>query len=241
MLSDDKFFEKAQKFALYQNVDDKHFTFEEYLESIKAQQTDKDGNLVVLYAAHKEAQHSYIKKAQNKSYDVLLMEGPLVSHLMQKLEGGDQKVKFARVDSDSVDKLIAKDEEQISLLSEEQKESLKPLIEAQVDKASYTVHMEAMDSAEAPFTITVPEFMRRMKEMSATGGGMMGMGDMPDMYNLVVNTNHPLITAILDEKDEAKQNELINKGKNLAMLAQNLLHGEALTNFVEQQFEELKA
>lgn len=241
MLSDDKFFEKAQKFALYQNVDDKHFTFEEYLESIKAQQTDKDGNLVVLYAAHKEAQHSYIKKAQNKSYDVLLMEGPLVSHLMQKLEGGDQKVKFARVDSDSVDKLIAKDEEQISLLSEEQKERLKPLIEAQVDKASYTVHMEAMDSAEAPFTITVPEFMRRMKEMSATGGGMMGMGDMPDMYNLVVNTNHPLITAILDEKDEAKQNELINKGKNLAMLAQNLLHGEALTNFVEQQFAELKA
>ncbi len=242
MLSDDKFFEKSEKFALYQNVEDQYFTFEEYLEKIKANQTDKDGNLVVLYAAHKEGQHAYIKKAQNKDYDVLLMEGPLVSHLMQKLEGGEQKVKFARVDSDSIDKLIAKDEEQVSLLSEEQKEKLKPLIEAQVDKASYTVVMEALDSSEAPFTITVPEFMRRMKEMSATGGGgMMGMGDMPDMYNLIVNTNHPVISTILEESDEEKRNALISRGKNLALLAQNLLHGEALTNFVEQQFAELKA
>ena len=241
MLSDDKFFEKAQKFALYQNVEDKYFTFEEYVEKIKESQKDKDGNLVVLYAAHKDGQHSYIKKAQNKGYDVLLMDGPLVSHLMQKLEGGDDKVKFARVDSDSIDKLIAKEEEQVSLLSEEQKEKLKPMIESQLDQASYTVVMEALDSSEAPFTITVPEFMRRMKEMQATGGGgMMGMGDMPDMYNLVVNTNNPLISKILDEKDEAQRDAMIKKGKDLALLAQNLLHGEALTNFVEAQFAELK-
>ena len=241
MLSDDKFFEKAQKFALYQNVEDKHFTFEEYVEKIKESQKDKDGNLVVLYAAHKDGQHSYIKKAQNKGYDVLLMDGPLVSHLMQKLEGGDNKVKFARVDSDSIDKLIAKEDEQVSLLSEEQKEKLKPMIESQLDQASYTVVMEALDSSEAPFTITVPEFMRRMKEMQATGGGgMMGMGDMPDMYNLVVNTNNPLISKILDEKDEAQRDAMIKKGKDLALLAQNLLHGEALTNFVEAQFAELK-
>mgnify|MGYP000704723518 CR=1 FL=1 len=239
MLSDDKFFEKAQKFGLYQNVEDQYFTFEEYIEKIKASQTDKDGNLVVLYAAHKDGQHSFIKKAQNKGYDVLLMEGPLVSHLMQKLEGGDHKVKFARVDSDAIDKLIPKDEEAVSLLSEEQKEKLKPLIEEEVDKASYTVVLEAMDSQEAPFTITVPEFMRRMKEMSMTGGGMMGMGDMPDMYNLIVNTNHPLASRILDEKDESERKALINRAKDLALLSQNLLHGEALTNFVEQQFEAL--
>ena len=210
---------------------------DEYVEKIKAAQTDKDGNLVVLYAAHKEGQHGFIKKAENKGYDVLVLEGPLVSHLMQKLEGGDHKVKFARVDSDSIEKLIPKDEENVSLLTEEQKEKLKPLIEEQVDKASYTVVLEALDSKEAPFTITVPEFMRRMKEMSATGGGMMGMGDLPDMYNLIVNTNHPLATRILETEDEGLRNSLIQEAKNLAMLAQNLLHGEALTNFVEKQFE----
>lgn len=239
MLSDDKFFDKAKKFGLYQNVNDEYFTFEEYIEKIKASQTDKDGNLVVLYAAHKDGQHSFIKKAQNRDYDVLLMEGPLVSHLMQKLEGGDHKVKFARVDSDAIDKLIPKEEEAVSLLSDEQKEQLKPLIEEEVDKATYTVVMEPMDSKEAPFTITVPEFMRRMKEMSMTGGGMMGMGEMPDMYNLIVNTNHPLATRILEEKDEAARKSMINRAKDLALLSQNLLHGEALTNFVEQQFESL--
>jgi molecular chaperone HtpG len=239
MLSDDKFFEKARSFALYQNVENSYYTFEEYLEKIKPSQTDKDGNLVILYAADKKAQHSFIKKAQNKNYDVLLLDGPLVSHLMQRLEGGDDNVRFARVDSEAIDKLIPKDEEQVSLLSDEQKEKLKPIIEENVEKSSYTVMLEPLDSAESPFTITVPEFMRRMKEMSATGGGMMGMGSMPDMYNLVVNTNHPLISRILEESDASKQKALINEAKNLAMLAQNLLHGEELTNFVEAQFVNL--
>ncbi|PTM04177.1 MAG: molecular chaperone HtpG [Bacteroidetes bacterium] len=239
MLSDDKFFEKARSFALYQNVENSFYTFEEYLEKIKPSQTDKDGNLVILYAADKKAQHSFIKKAQNKNYDILLLDGPLVSHLMQRLEGGDDNVRFARVDSEAIDKLIPKDEEQVSLLSDEQKEKLKPIIEENIEKSSYTVMLEPLDSAESPFTITVPEFMRRMKEMSATGGGMMGMGSMPDMYNLVVNTNHPLISRILEESDAAKQKALINEAKNLAMLAQNLLHGEELTNFVEAQFANL--
>jgi molecular chaperone HtpG len=239
MLSDDKFFEKARSFALYQNVENSYYTFEEYLEKIKPSQTDKDGNLVILYAADKKAQHSFVKKAQNKNYDVLLLDGPLVSHLMQRLEGGDDNVRFARVDSEAIDKLIPKDEEQVSLLSDEQKEKLKPIIEENVEKSSYTVMLEPLDSAESPFTITVPEFMRRMKEMSATGGGMMGMGSMPDMYNLVVNTNHPLISRILEESDASKQKALINEAKNLAMLAQNLLHGEELTNFVEAQFVNL--
>jgi molecular chaperone HtpG len=240
MLSDEKFFEKAQKFALYQNVEDKYFTFEEYKAKIKDQQTDKDGNLVMLYAANKDGQHGFIKKAQNKGYDVLVLDSPIVSHLMQKLEGGDDKVKFARVDSDSIEKLIDKNEEVVSKLSDEQKEKLKPIIEEHVEKEKFTVQMESLDSAESPFTVTVPEFMRRMKEMSATGGGgMMGMGNMPDMYNLVVNTNHPLVSKILEEKDASKQKEMVSEAKNLALLSQNLLHGEALTNFVENQFSRL--
>ena len=240
MLSDDKFFEKSKDFALYPNMEGSYFTFEEYQEKIKATQTDKDGSLVILYAADKKAQHGFIKRAQNKDYDVLILDGPLVSHLMQKLEGGENKVRFARVDSEAIDKLIPKEEEAISLLSDEQKEKLKPVIEENVEKSTYTVMLEPLDSSEPPFTITVPEFMRRMKEMSATGGGgMMGMGDMPDMYNLIVNTNHPLVSRILDEGDADKQKTMIKEAQNLAMLAQNLLHGEDLTNFVESQFANL--
>lgn len=239
MLSDDKFYEKAEKFCLYQNVKEEFYTIEEYLEKVKPAQTDKDGTTVLLYAAHKEGQHSFIKRAENKGYDVLLLDGPLVSHLMQKLEGQKEKIKFARVDSDSIDKLIAKDEEQSSLLSDEQKEKLKPLIEAQLEKEKYTVQLEALSRDEAPFTITVPEFMRRMKEMSATGGGMMGMGDLPDMYNLVVNTNHPLASRILESEDENQRQQMIVEAKELALLSQNLLTGEALTNFVEKHWSKL--
>ncbi len=239
MLSDDKFNERAKKFSLFQNVADEYFTFDEYVEKVKATQTDKDGNLVLLYAANAEAQHSFIDRAENKGYDVLLMDSPLASHLLQRLEGGDNKVKFARVDSDSIEKLIAKEEEQPSLLTEEQKEALKPIIEGAVQNEKYTVQMEALDSRENPFLITVPEFMRRMKEMSMTGGGMMGMGEMPEMYNLIVNTNHPLASKVLEAKDEDAQKVLVKQGVELAMLAQNLLHGKALTEYVKKSFENL--
>lgn len=239
MLSDEKFYDRAQKFALYQNVKGEYFTFEEYKEKVKDLQTDKDGKLVMLYAAHKDGQHSFIKRADDKGYDVLLMDSPIVSHLMQKLETSNENLTFARVDSDSIDKLIKKEDDQPSKLSEEQINNLKPIIEGNVDKAKFTVMMENLSSDESPFMITVPEFMRRMKEMSLTGGGMMGVGNMPDMYNLVVNTNHDFVANILNESDESKQKEMIKEGTDLALLSQNLLQGEELTNFVERSFKNL--
>jgi len=237
MLSEDKFFDKAKKFALYPTVDDSYFTFDELVEKTKEAQTDKDGNHVILYAANKDAQHSYIQAAKDKGYEVLLLDSPIISHLMQKLEGGDGKVKFTRVDADHVDNLIKKDETVISKLSDEEKEKLKPIIEAAVPKETYTVQLEAMDSSSSPFIITVPEFMRRMKEMQASGGGgMMGMGNFPDMYNLVVNTNHELVGQILQTKTEKKQSRLISQAFDLAKLSQNLLHGEELTNFIKRSY-----
>jgi len=241
MLSEEKFFDKAKKFALYPTVDDKFFTFDELVEKTKDAQTDKDGNHVILYAAHKDAQHSYIEEAKAKGYEVLLLDSPIVPHLMQKLEteSGDAKVQFKRVDADHVDNLIKKDDAAISKLSDEEKEKLKPVIEGAVNNSSYTVQLEAMDSSASPFLITVPEFMRRMKEMSATGGGMMGMGNMPEMYNLVVNTNHELVSEILNT-DEGKQKQLVTQAFDLAKLSQNLLHGEELTNFIKRSYELIK-
>ena len=201
MLSDDKFYDKAKKFSLFPTVDGKFYTIEELKEKTKDAQTDKDGNLILLYAANKEAQHSYIQEASEKGYEVLLLDSPIVSHLMQKVEGSNEKLKFTRVDSDHIDNLINKDETKISKLSDTEKEALKPIIEANVPKENYTVQLEALDSNSNPFSITVPEFMRRMKEMSQSGGGgMFGMENMPEMYNLVVNTNNDLVKNILESK-----------------------------------------
>ncbi|CAM1362944.1 Chaperone protein HtpG [Tenacibaculum soleae] len=242
MLSEDKFFDKAKKFALYPTVADTYFTFDELIEKTKDAQTDKDGNHVILYASNKEAQHSYIQEATAKGYEVLLLDSPIVSHLMQKLEtSGETKVQFVRVDSDFIDNLIKKDEAVISKLTDEEKETLKPVIEGVIASQTYTVQLEAMDSASSPFLITVPEFMRRMKEMQASGGGggMMGMGNLPEMYNLVVNTNHPLVSEILNA-DEDKKKDLITQAFDLAKLSQNLLHGEDLTNFIKRSYELIK-
>ena len=241
MLSEEKFFDKAKKFALYPTVDNKFFTFDEFKEATKDAQTDKDGNHIVLYAANKDAQHSYIQDAKAKGYEVLLLDSPIVSHLMQKLETSEEKVKFTRVDADHIDNLIKKDDTVISKLSDEEKETLKPMIESNVPKETYTVQLESMDSDASPFLITVPEFMRRMKEMSASGGGgMMGMGNLPEMYNLVVNTNHPLVGEILNTKTEKKRNRLIKQSFDLAKLSQNLLHGEELTNFIKRSYDLIK-
>ena len=242
MLSEDKFFDKAKKFALYPTVNDSYFTFDELIEKTKDAQTDKDGNHVILYASNKDAQHSYIQDATAKGYEVVVLDSPIVSHLMQKLEtSGDTKVQFTRVDSDFIDNLIKKEDTVISKLSDEEKETLKPIIEAAVPKETYTVQLESMDSSSSPFIITVPEFMRRMKEMQASGGGgMMGMGNLPDMYNLVVNTNHPLVSEILNTKTEKKQTRLISQAFDLAKLSQNLLHGEELTNFIKRSYELIK-
>lgn len=242
MLSEDKFFEKADKFALYPTVDDTYFTWEELEAKIKDAQTDKDDKLVVLYASDKDAQHAYIQSAKDKGYEVLLLDSPIVSHLIQKLETSKENVSFVRVDGDHIDNLIKKDEEQISKLSDEEKETLKTAITEAIGDTSYTVQMEAMDSNAAPFIITQPEFMRRMKEMQQTGGGggMFGMGNMPEMYNLVVNANHALASEILGTKTTKKKERLIKQSFDLAKLSQGLLKGEALTDFVKRSYEMIK-
>nr|WP_299488781.1 molecular chaperone HtpG [uncultured Allomuricauda sp.] len=241
MLSDEKFFEKADKFALYPTVDGKFFTYEELEKQIKDNQTDKDDKLVVLYASDQEAQHSYIEAAKTKGYEVLLLDSPIVSHLMQKLETSKENLSFARVDADHVDNLIKKEETAISKLSDEEKEKLKGNIEEVIQEKGYTIQMEAMDSDASPFVITEPEFMRRMKEMQQTGGGgMFGMGNMPDMYNLIVNTNHELVSEILNTKTAKKRERLINQSLDLARLSKGLLKGEELTNFIARSYEMIK-
>jgi molecular chaperone HtpG len=241
MLSEDKFFEKADKFALYPTVDNNYFTFEELQEKIKDSQTDKDGNLIILYASNTDAQHSYIEAAKEKGYQVLLMDSPIVSHLIQKLESSKEKVSFVRVDGDNIDNLIKKEDEKISKLSDEEKDKLKADFEKVIPAGKYTVQLESMDSNASPLIITQPEFMRRMKEMQQTGGGgMFGMGNMPEMYNLVVNTNHELISEILNTKTEKKQERLIKQSLDLARLSQNLLKGEELTAFIKRSFEMVK-
>lgn len=241
MLSEPKFYEKAGDFVLYPTTDDKYFTLSELKENLKDKQTDKNGKLVVLYASNKDAQHSYIDIAKEKGYQVLLLDSPIVSHLIQKLEADNENLTFARVDADHIDKLIQKDDVQISKLSDEEQSNLKSVLEAIVPKANYTVQLEPMDSNAAPFMITQPEFMRRMKEMSASsGGGMFGMGNFPDMYNLVVNSNSNLATTILQTEDKSAQELLVKQALDLAKISQGLLKGEELTAFVKRSFETLK-
>jgi molecular chaperone HtpG len=241
MLSEDKFYEKSGAFVLYPTVDDTFYTLEELKEKLAANQTDKDGKLVVLYAGNKEAQHSYIEIAKDKGYEVLLLDSPIISHLIQKIEGDNSGMNFVRVDSDHIDNLIKKEETTISKLSEEEQTNLKTVLETIVPKQNYSVQLEAMDSQAAPFIITQPEFMRRMKEMSQSGGGgMFGMGNMPEMYNLVVNTNSDLATTILATEDKLAQESLVRQALDLAKLSQNLLKGEALTAFVKRSFDLIK-
>ena len=241
MLSEPKFYEKAGDFVLYPTTDDKYFTLSELKENLKDNQTDKNGKLVVLYASNKDAQHSYIDIAKEKGYQVLLLDSPIVSHLIQKLEADNENLTFARVDADHIDKLIQKDDVQISKLSDEEQSNLKSVLEAIVPKSNYTVQLEPMDSNAAPFMITQPEFMRRMKEMSASGGGgMFGMGNFPDMYNLVVNSNSNLATTILQTEDKSAQELLVKQALDLAKISQGLLKGEELTAFVKRSFETLK-
>jgi len=239
MLSEDKFFEKAEKFALYPTTEGAYFTFEELTEALKDLHTDKDDKLVILYASNKEEQHSYIEQAKNKGYKVLLLDSPIIGHLIQKLEGNNDKISFARVDGDTLENLIKKEESTVSKLSDEEKETLKPMIESVVTQSGYTVQLEAMDSKSLPFVLTQPEFMRRMKEMQQTGGGGM-MGNLPDMFNLVVNINHELVGQILQTKTAKKRERLILQALDLAKLSQNQLKGEALTQFIQRSVEMIK-
>ena len=239
MLSEDKFFDKAEKFALYPTTEGEFFTYEELKETIKDQQTDKDDKLVILYSSDLDEQHSYIEQAKNKGYKILLLDSPIIGHLIQKLESSKEKVTFARVDGDTLENLIKKEERTVSKPSDKDKETLKPLIESVVTESGYTVQMEAMDSKSLPFVLTQPEFMRRMKEMQKTGGGGM-MGNMPDMFNLVVNTNHELVGQILNTKTSKKRERLILQALDLAKLSQNQLKGESLTQFIQRSVEMIK-
>jgi|TARA_B110000977_G_scaffold42556_1_gene57574 molecular chaperone HtpG len=233
MLTEEKFFEKASSFTLYKNTENNYSTLEELLERVKENQKNKDGKTVLLYTHNKEAQHSYIQSAINKGYEVLNLEGPLISHLISKLESTNSDLTFARVDADTIENLIAKDDVNPSLLSEEEESKLKEIIEAEVDKEKYTIQVQNLSSDDAPFMITQSEFMRRMKEQQQlSGGGMQMFGDLPENYNLVVNSNHSLVSKILVEGKENK--EMIQQFLDLALLSQGLLKGEKLTEFVKR-------
>ena len=239
MLSEDKFYEKAEKFALYPTIDGSFFTLEELKEATKDLQTDKDDKHIILYASNIDEQHAYIEAAKEKGYQVVLLDSPIVSHLIQKLESSNEQLSFARVDGDAIENLIKKEEATVSKLSEEEKEKLQPLIEAVIPKEKYTIQLEALSSTQLPFVLTQPEFMRRMKEMQQAGGNSM-FGQMPEMFTLVVNTNHPLVEQILQTKTEKKRTRLIQQTLDLARLSQNLLKGEELTHFIQRSVDLIK-
>ncbi len=240
MVSEEKFYEKSDKFALYPNVDGKYFLWNELQDKIKANQTDKDGNLVILYATNEHDQHSYIQAAQDKGYEVLLLDSPIVPHLIQKLETSKEKIQFARVDADHINNLIKKDEPIISKLNDTEKEALKKSIEEGISDTKFTVQLEDLESTDAPFVITQPEFMRRMKDMQATGGGgMFAMGGFPEMYNLVVNTNSDLAGKILKIENAEDKTAQIKHAVDLAKLSQNLLKGKDLTDFIQRSYQDL--
>jgi molecular chaperone HtpG len=239
MLSEDKFFEKSESFSLYPSTDNNYYTYEELIKKIKKNQTDKDGKTIILYASNIEEQDSYIKNANKKGYIVLLLDSPIVSHLIQKLETSKENISFARVDSDAIEQLIKKDDKSISKLSEKEQEKLKSQLEDVIPKEKYTIQLESMDSDSLPFIITQPEFMRRMKDMQNTGGNSM-FGNMPEMYNLVVNTNNKLVTDIFNTKTKNKRDRLIKQSLDLAKLSQNLLKGEDLTEFIKRSYDLIK-
>ena len=238
MLTEDKFYDKAESFNLYPSVDNKYYTYQELEEKIKDIQTDKEGNLIILYAQNKDEQYTYIESAKEKGYEVLLLDSPIIPHLIQKLESKKEKVKFSRVDSDTLENLIKKDDQVVSKLSDEEKEKLKPMIENAVSDDKYTVQLESLDSKSLPFMLAQPEFMRRMKEMQQSGGG--GMGNMPEMYSLIVNTNHELVSKILTTRTEKKRNSLIKQSVDLAKLSQNVLTGKELTEFINRSIDLIK-
>jgi molecular chaperone HtpG len=240
IVTEEKFAEKADKFTLYPTTDGKYFLWNELEEKIKPNQTDKDGNLIILYASNADEQHSYIQSAKDKGYEVLLLDSPIIPHVIQKLEASKEKISFARVDADHINNLIKKDEPIISKLNETEKESLKKNVEEAVNDPKFTVQLEDLDSTDAPFTITQPEFMRRMKDMQATGGGgMFGMGGFPEMYNLVVNSNSEFAGQILKTENTEEKEGLIKHALDLAKLSQNLLKGKELTDFIQRSYKQL--
>ena len=242
MLSDEKFYQRAEKIYMFKNIASEYYSIEDYTNKIKPVQTDKDNKLVYLYANNTDSQYAYIQAAKDKGYDVLLMDGILDNHFVNLMEQKLSDSRFVRIDSDVIDKLIPKDEVIPSKLNEEETKTLKEMVEGQVDKQKFNVVMESLNETDSPLTITQNEFMRRMKEMSEMGGGGMASlyGEMPESYNLVVNTNHPLMSEVLKEEDTDKQTQILSQLKDLALLSQGLLKGEALNNFIQRSIGIIK-
>jgi len=240
IISEPKFFERAEKFCLFKNTENKYFTFDEYRKNVKDSQTDKDGNLVYLYTSDTDEQYSYIATARDRGYDVLIMDGPIDNHFVNTLEQKFEKTHFARVDADVIDKLIRKEDTMPALLTEEQQKQLTPVFENVIDKTRFHVVFESLSTSDLPVMITQPEFMRRMKDMSALGGGYSFMGAMPDNYNLVINSNHALILQLVETQDAGQQEKICRQLVDLALLSQNLLKGEALSGFIRRSVEIIK-
>jgi len=239
MLSEEKFYERAVKFNLLKNTAGTCYTFDELTEKIKPTQTDKNNKQVYLYTNNPTDQHVFVEKALEKGYEVLVMDSPIDAHFIDFIERKNTDATFVRVDADTIDKLINKEDALPSKLSEAEQNELKPMIEGVLPANKFTVVFESLSETDQPMQITNPEFMRRMKEMQAMGGGAMAgfYGNMPEIYNLVVNSNHPLINKAVQEKDEAKKKEMLKQSSDLALLSQNLLKGEELTKFIKRSYE----
>ena len=241
MLTEQKFFDKANDFALYKNTENHYYTFSEFFEKVKEPQKNKDGKTIILYTNDKKEQHSFVKTATDKGYEVLELGGPLISHLISRLESTNTDVQFSRVDADIIDKLIEKEDTEVSKLSDKEKDKLQKMIEEQLDKEKFTVQIQNMSVTDSPVVITQSEFMRRMKEQQQlSGGGMQMFGAMPESYNLAVNSNHDIITKILSEKGKKKREDLIKQVLDLALLSQGMLKGEDLTGFISRSVSLIK-
>lgn len=240
IISDEKFSEKAKEFALLKNSESKYFTFKEYEEKVKVNQTDKDKNVVYLYTTDAGKQHAFVEIAKNRAYDVLVLDGVLDSHFINHLEQKLEKTQLKRVDSDTIDKLIAKEEKAASILSKEEEDAVKTVFEKAINNKNMTLAVESLSPEDLPVTITMSEWMRRMKDMSRTGGGggMYGfMGNMPDSYNVAINGNHALVQKILKAETEEQKTKLAKQVYDLALLSQNMLTGADLTSFIKRSVE----
>jgi len=240
VISEEKFEEKAKDFSLVKNIEDKYFTVEEYKKKVEPNQTNKDENVVILYTTDQDKQHGYIETATKRSYDVLVLDGAKDSHYISHLEQKNEKVQLQRVDADVIDKLIDKDEKKESVLSDQEKDTLKEIFEKAIDDTNNAVSVEAMATDDLPVTITLPEFIRRMKDMQATGGGPMMFGDMPMNLSVAVNANHELIKKILQAKTDKKREKLAKQAYDLALLSQGMLQGKDLTEFVNRSVDLIK-
>ncbi|HKO81962.1 MAG TPA: molecular chaperone HtpG [Chitinophagaceae bacterium] len=237
MISEEKFYEKAKTFALLTNTKKEYFTLDEYQEKVKHLQTDKDGNVVYLYTTDPDKQHAFIQSAEAKSYDVLLMNSPLDNHFISQLEHKLEKTQIKRVDSGTIDTLIKKDEAIPSILTEQQTTAVKSVFEKTIQKPGMSVAIESLSPNELPVTVTMDEFMRRMKDMAQLGGGMSFYGAMPDNYKVTVNGNHPLINRIAQTEDEEEKTRMAKQAFDLALLSQGMLNGAELTDFVKRSVQ----